>query len=512
MPTRMTRFLFLFVSVASTNMLAAPPLMPSAAPPAVASADAPADVAAASLAAAIAALSPPAPDDPGWRTRAASVVEQARAFSREYPSDSRGLETIVTLAMTLGDDEEVDASMRSLLAMAPAKTSAGLAWADYWLARDPARGRVVLEELVAGRPGAPRYVQKLMTALLAEGPAAVRSRFDELAGSEETLPQAARELDILARVNGSAAASIGQSLRAGYPDDLPLLVATARGHRHANQFAAARRLLDSVPESLLTDPAHVYLWSDVHYADHGFERARELLESIDMDALESSGRSGLHRRLKFMIPLRQAAAEGWVAECEKRAADAARADNPLATLVINGREVTVELFEDDAPNTVAAFIAAADRGHYDGHPAGLVHTGFRTIFGDRRSDDGMPPWTIPDEHELPQARPVLAGSLVAYRTSKLDSADTTFFVLHFPAPHLSTKRTTFGRIITGLDVVREMKQGDVLDEVRITRRRPHPYDPIVVDDQGDQLPLSVLLERPSTPTEDPPPPAGETPS
>ncbi len=510
MPTHMIRILLLFL--ASTCVMAAPPLTPSASPQAAASSEAPIDRAAASLAAEIAAISPPSPDDPAWRTKAAALMEQARSFSSDFPSDPRGMEVMVTIAMMLGDDEQVDASMRSLLAIAPSKISAGLAWAEYWLGKDPSRGREVLEELVTSRPNAIRYAQRLMKTLLAEGPAAVRARFDTLAANPATLPQAARELDILARVNGLAAASIGESLRANELDDLPLLIATARGYRHANQFAAARRLMNSVPEALLTDPAHVYLWSDVHYADHEFERARELLESIDMDALEVSGRPGLFRRLKYMIPLRQITAEGWPAEVEKRAADAANADNPLAMLVIEGREVTVELFEDDAPNTVAAFIAAADRGHFDGHPAGQVHRGFRTILGDRREDDGMPPWTIPDEHELPQSRPILAGNLVAYRTSRLDSADTTFFVLHFPAPHLNNQRTTFGRVLTGLDVIREMNEGDVLDKVRITRRRAHPYDPIVLDDQGDRVPLSILLERPFAPTEDPPPPAVETPS
>jgi cyclophilin family peptidyl-prolyl cis-trans isomerase len=468
------------------------------------------------LATEIAALSPPSPDDPAWRTRAQGAIDRGRAFTARFPTDPRGLEVQATLAIELEDDEAVDASMRALLALAPSKTAAGLAWARYWQTRDTTRARAVLEELVAGRPDALQYIQHLMTTLLAEGPGAVRTRFDTLARSDETFSQAVRELDILARVHGPAAAAIGESLRASRPDDLELLIATARGYRHANQFAAARRLMNSVPEALLTDPAHVYLWSDVHYADHEFDRARELLDSIDMDALEASGRPGLHRRLRFMIPLRQTAADGWPAESERRASDASRGDNPLATLIVEGREVTVELFEDDAPNTVAAFVAAADRGHFDGHPAGLVHRGFRTIFGDRREDDGMPPWTIPDEHELPQARPILAGSLVAYRTSRLDSADTTFFVMHFPGPHLNNKRTTFGRVLTGLDVIREMEQGDVLDSVVVTRRRPHPYDPIVLDTAGNRLPLSELTDRPAAApdgvTEDPPPPADGTPS
>jgi peptidyl-prolyl cis-trans isomerase B (cyclophilin B) len=304
---------------------------------------------------------------------------------------------------------------------------------------------------------------------------------------------------MLARVAGDMAGVIGERLRVLHPNDLDIAIATARGHRHANHFSVARRLLDSIPETLMTDPAHVYLWSDTHYADHHFDRARELIESIDMEALNTAERPGLHRRLGFMIPLRQTAAQMWPAEQQRRLQDARRNDNPLALLTINGREVVLELFEDDAPNSVAAFIAAADLGLYDGYEAGQVHRGFRTIFGDRHEDDGYPAWSLPKESYAKEPRPVLAGNIVGYSDSKPGSADTRFYILQFPAPHLNDRVMTYGRVLTGLDVIREMVQGDVLDSVTIIRRRDHDYDPDVFDTQMQPMKLSELLACPPHP-------------
>ncbi len=449
---------------------------------------------ASALARAFAALSPPAPDDPAWITRARATREEAAAFARAWPDDPRGFESVASISVELSDDDAVDQAFGQLLERWPEKTSGGVAWAGYWASRDPGRAASVLERLIEARPDSLLYINHLHTLLWAHDVDRLGARFNSL--SESDPDRLGMELNTLARVAPALAAAMGRQLRAIHPDHLEVAIGTARGLRHANRFAEARVIMDALGEARLTDPAHRYLWSDVHYADHQFQRAHALLSSIDMEALAETSRTGLHRRLRFMKPLREQMAEVWPAEVQRRLEDAARGDNPIGVLVINGREVFVELFEDDAPNTVANFIAAADLGVYDGWEAGLVHPGFRSIMGDRHDGDGWPSWTIPDEHTLPSMRPIGAGSLVAYKTSRPNSTDTTFFILHFPAPHLNGERTTFGRVITGLDVIREMQQGDVVEEVRIISRRDHEYDPQVIDADGASHTLSTLLAEP----------------
>jgi len=476
----------------------APLLIPliglTAAPPAgppVDSPDAVADIA--RLNAALATLPRTQPSDPAWMEAAQTIRDRARAFTAQFPDETRGLEIEATLSIGLQDDQGVDDAFGKLLTLAPQKTSAGLTWTDYWMARDSDHAFAVLEGLVRKRPEALLYLDRLFRTLATSDPERIVERFNVFEGPEADLLRCGRELDMLSRVSGGLAAMIGERLRLAHPDNLEIEIATARGYRHANRFGEARRLLDSIPTEQMTDPAHVYLWSDTHYADHHFDRALALLKSIDMEALAEAKRPGLFRRLGFMIPVRQTAADMWIAEQQVRLGDAVRNDNPLAVLTVNGREIVMELFEDDAPNTVAAFIAAADLGVYDGYEAGQVHQGFRTIFGDRHEDDGYPRWSLPKEQYQRAKRPILAGNLVGYSDSKPGSADTRFFILQFPGPHLNERKLTFGRILTGLDVLREMVQGDVLDSVEIIRRRDHDYDPDVLDVDLKPRKLSGLL-------------------
>jgi len=471
------------------NLSPPPPALPSAR-----------EVEAQALTEAIAQLNPAQPDDPAWRDEALAIRQRARLFSESYPEDSRGIEASAMLSVSLADDAGVDADLRRVLDTSPEKTSAGLIWSDYWLERDPARAIDILEMLIDERPEALIYINRLMKILIAEAPPRILTRFERYHAPDANLEQAAIELDLLSRLSPPIGVEIGNDLLARHPDHTGIAVGTARGYRTGNRFADARLLLDNLPENSLTDPGDVYLWSDTYYADHHFDRAWELLSSIDMEALAEAQRPGLHRRLKFMLPLRQKAAEVWPAEQQKRHNDAVRGDNPMAILRIGGREVIIELFEDDAPNTVANFIAAADLQLYDGWAAGQVHTGFRTILGDRHEEDGLPGWTIAEEHELPTARPIVSGSLVAYKTSRPLSTDTTFFIMHFPGPHLNGMRTCFGRVVSGLDVIREMNEGDIIDSIEVLRRRDHDYDPVVYDDDQREMMLSELLSRPASDT------------
>jgi peptidyl-prolyl cis-trans isomerase B (cyclophilin B) len=187
----------------------------------------------------------------------------------------------------------------------------------------------------------------------------------------------------------------------------------------------------------------------------------------------------------------------WPSEQNTRLQQAAAATNPIAVMTIDGQEVFIELFEDSAPNTVAAFIAMVDRGYYDDKPATFVHVGFRSIFGERADDEPMPEWMLPGEFELEGQRPHISGALAMLRNAaKPDSADTRFYVLHFPAPHLDGHRTIFGRIYSGLDVLRDMRGDEQVDSIAILRRRPHAYDATVITPDGERVKLGSLLGPP----------------
>jgi cyclophilin family peptidyl-prolyl cis-trans isomerase len=84
--------------------------------------------------------------------------------------------------------------------------------------------------------------------------------------------------------------------------------------------------------------------------------------------------------------------------------------------------------------------------------------------GDPRADGaGGPGYTIRDELN---ERPYLRGT-VGMALDWADTGGSQFFITHSPQPHLDAKYTVFGRVISGMDVVDQIVQGDVIRRVRI---------------------------------------------
>ncbi|MCH2141982.1 MAG: peptidylprolyl isomerase [Phycisphaerales bacterium] len=429
------------------------------------------------------------------REELVALEAQLVTFNGNWPMDVEALGLLARVSMSLDSASTMDQAFSELLQLTPEDTQAGLTWAAYWANRDSERALMILDELISMRPESLIYHGARVKALLLVDPEGLDRRLETLV-ADENWEQAALMLEATARNDAPRAVALTRtlpSIEAAMMTNIPLAVAAARSLRMNNQFAQARAVLDTFPEGAITDPGHLYLWSDTCYADHDFGAAYELLQRIDMASIEKT-RPGLHRRLSVMIPLRKTAYERWPAEFERRKTDSAAGTNPIAKLTISGRPVTVELYADSAPNTVGSFLTAAQLGIYDGHEAGQVHTGFRTIFGDREEGDPIPTWNIEDEHEHPDHRDFYAGTLVAYREAQPHSSDTRFYILHFPAPHLNGARTAFGHVVSGLDVIREMKQGDTLDRVEIIRPPKDAYEAWILDNSGTSMPLYMLVE------------------
>lgn len=48
-----------------------------------------------------------------------------------------------------------------------------------------------------------------------------------------------------------------------------------------------------------------------------------------------------------------------------------------------------------------------------------------------------------------------------------NTGGSQFFVTHSPQPHLDGVHTVFGQVVEGMDVVNKIKQGDVMERVRV---------------------------------------------
>jgi len=183
------------------------------------------------------------------------------------------------------------------------------------------------------------------------------------------------------------------------------------------------------------------------------------------------------------------------AEMAARAADAAADDRPRVRLTTSKGDIVVELFEDEAPNTVANFISLVEKGLYAGTPFHRVIGGFMAQGGDPTGTGrGGPGYAIPCETEAPGARKHFLGTLSMAHAGK-DTGGSQFFLTFRPTEHLDGKHTVFGRVIDGFDVLPRLMrtqdpQGrpvpgikpDTIVKAEVVRKRDHDYTPKTLPD------------------------------
>mgnify|MGYP002623501224 CR=1 FL=1 len=130
----------------------------------------------------------------------------------------------------------------------------------------------------------------------------------------------------------------------------------------------------------------------------------------------------------------------------------------------NGNEIVIELFENDAPNTVANFEKLAKEGFYNGLTFHRVIAGFVAQGGCPHGNGmGGPGYTInceinPNKHER--------GTLAMAHAGR-NTGGSQFYICYEPQPHLDGGHTVFGKVISGMEFVDQVKQGDTMKQVEI---------------------------------------------
>ncbi|PAV29419.1 peptidylprolyl isomerase [Virgibacillus profundi] len=133
-------------------------------------------------------------------------------------------------------------------------------------------------------------------------------------------------------------------------------------------------------------------------------------------------------------------------------------ENPIVTITMeNDEEITIELFPEIAPNTVANFISLVEEGFYDGLIFHRVIPGFMIQGGDPSGNGtGGPDYAIKGEfssngfeNDLKHDRGVLSMA----RSQSPDSAGSQFFIMTENSPHLDGEYAGFGQVIKGMETV-----------------------------------------------------------
>ena len=143
-----------------------------------------------------------------------------------------------------------------------------------------------------------------------------------------------------------------------------------------------------------------------------------------------------------------------------------------AILQTNAGPITVELFDDDAPRTVANFRKLADDGFYDGLIFHRVISDFMIQGGcPEGTGTGGPGYTFEDEINDYK---VVRGALAMANAGPDTNGSQFFIVTGDAAPWLDGKHTVFGKVTAGMDAV------DAI-EATPTGAGDRPLDPQLIE-------------------------------
>lgn len=176
-----------------------------------------------------------------------------------------------------------------------------------------------------------------------------------------------------------------------------------------------------------------------------------------------------------------------------RQRESAADDLPQVTLTTNRGDIVIELFENQAPETVGNFISLIEADFYQEILFHRVIEGFMAQTGcPEGTGTGGPGYEIECECDSPEARPHFTGSLSMAHAGK-DTGGSQFFLTFERTEQLNGRHTAFGRVIDGLDVLEKLQRTHVVingreeeipdiekDQIlsaKVIRKRDHVYRP-----------------------------------
>lgn len=199
-----------------------------------------------------------------------------------------------------------------------------------------------------------------------------------------------------------------------------------------------------------------------------------------------------------------------------RQQEATADDLPRVKIVTTKGEIVIELFENEAPNTVNNFVSLVEDGQYSNKLFHRVIEGFMAQTGGFEIDgvqSDSPGYTIPCECRRPDARRHFTHS-VSMAHAGPDTGCRQFFINLERTDFLDKRHTVFGRLISGTEVLERIERTAIqLDNGReqpigkvkkdkilsaeVLRKRDHVYRPRKVGEP--EPPPEVKKEKAAEP-------------
>lgn len=249
-----------------------------------------------------------------------------------------------------------------------------------------------------------------------------------------------------------------------------VLIAVADANLQEGDFQGAKRIIDLLIRQKFPDPAILNLAAAA---------------AIELGDLNMAEKYLLEAKQKMaIIPL----CENYLKEIQARRQDAQANDLPQIVFHTSKGDIFIELFENEAPNTVANIVSLVEKGYYNGLTFHRVLDNFMAQGGDPKGDGtGGPGYHVPCECEAPNHRVHFRGSLSMAHAGK-DTGGSQFFLCFRATPHLDGKHTVFGRVVKGYEVLDNLQRVDPnqpdpavkpdrIVKAEVIRKRNHPYVP-----------------------------------
>ena len=140
-----------------------------------------------------------------------------------------------------------------------------------------------------------------------------------------------------------------------------------------------------------------------------------------------------------------------------------------ATIETSKGTMVLELFDDDAPGTVANFVKLSNDGFYNGLKFHRVIPEFMIQGGCPKGDvTGGPGYKIPCE--LDGQKQFHDRGVISMAHAGRNTGGSQFFICHSRrnTAHLDRNHTVFGKVIENVDVVDLIRQGDTIVSISIS--------------------------------------------
>jgi cyclophilin family peptidyl-prolyl cis-trans isomerase len=148
--------------------------------------------------------------------------------------------------------------------------------------------------------------------------------------------------------------------------------------------------------------------------------------------------------------------------------------DPIVVMDTTKGTIKIEIFKADAPVTSENFLDLVGRGFYNGLTFHRYEPGFCIQGGDPRGTGtgGFVDPTTKTERRIPlEVSPKLkhseAGIIAMARSNDPNSASSQFYFTLGPASFLDGQYAVFGKVIDGLNVVKELRKGDKMTRVSV---------------------------------------------